>query len=107
MGSEDGTCPAPSGEGDWRGCLQALQDPCGQEIYRPRVHRDAPEAEGELEKILQGQEVQAPGLAPKEDQSYPQGPVCSREVFEDRQAAACSQVIPPKGSTLLKLNFVL
>merc|ERR1711874_96196 len=59
-----------------------------------RVDIDAPEAEGELEEVLQGQEVQAPGSAPKEDQGYSQGSLCPREVFEDRQAAARPQVLP-------------
>merc|ERR1712096_228491 len=94
MGPQDRACSAPCRQGDWRSCLQAVQDPRGQEVYRSRLHCDAPEAKGELEEVLQGQEIQAPGPPPKEDQGYPQGSLRPRKVSEDPQDSACPQVLP-------------
>ena len=44
----------PCGEGYRWCCLQALQDSCCAQIHRQGLHCDAPEAEGELEEVLQG-----------------------------------------------------
>merc|ERR1711992_41822 len=95
-----------SGQGDrWSG-LQALQDPRHQEVRRPRPHRDAPEAEGELEEVLQGQEVQTPGPPPQEDQSHPQGTLRSREEPEVGQGPSQAQVIPHEEIRRQGLNSV-
>merc|ERR1712133_242860 len=95
-----------SGQGHRWSRLQALQDPRHPEVHRPRQHRDAPEAEGELEEVLQGKEVQAPGSPPKEDQSYPQGPQRSREVSEVRQGTSQAQVLPSEEVCRQGLNIV-
>ena len=59
--------------GDGWSSLQAVQDPCHQEVHRQSAHRHAPEAEGEPQEVLQGQEVQASGPETQEDQSHSQG----------------------------------
>ena len=42
------------GQGHRRRCFKALQDSCGPQVHRSRIHCHAPEAEGELEETLQG-----------------------------------------------------
>merc|ERR1712244_108573 len=94
------------GQGYWWCCIQAIQDPRHQEVRCTRPHRDAPEAEGEPEEVLQGQEVQTPGPSPQEDQSYPQGALHSREESEVGQGPSQAQVIPHEEIRRQGLNSV-
>ena len=50
--------------------VQAEQDQGDQEEHRQGLHRDEPEAEGEFEEVLQGQEVQASGSESQEDSRH-------------------------------------
>merc|ERR1712110_1281058 len=86
--------------------MGALQDPRHQEVRRPRPHRDAPEAEGEPEEVLQGQEVQTPGPSPQEDPSHPHGALHSREEPEVGQGPSQAQVIPHEEIRRQGLNSV-
>ena len=54
-------------------CLQALKDSRGAQVHRQGLHRHAPEAEGELEKVLQGQEVHPIGPKAQEDPRHLKG----------------------------------
>merc|ERR1712119_193121 len=83
-----------------------MGDPRHQEVRGPRPHRDAPEAEGEPEEVLQGQEVQTPGPSPQEDQSHPQGALRSREESEVGQGPSQAQVVPHEEIRRQGLNSV-
>merc|ERR1712156_462155 len=56
-----------------KGKAPTEKDQGGEEIHRQGLHCYAPEAEGELEEVLQGKEVQAPGPPPQEDQGHQEG----------------------------------
>jgi len=53
-GPQDRAGLPPGGQGDRRRRFEALQDPRRPKVDRQGLHCDAPEAEGELEEVLQG-----------------------------------------------------